>query len=65
MGLVLGYTDGIGGVMAIPSSHPSAIPSSWLLSCAAAGSKLLAAFEDPAILRHAPWSILLGGKTMG
>jgi phosphatidylglycerol:prolipoprotein diacylglycerol transferase len=31
---------------------------------AALGSKLLAGFEDPVALLHAPWSVLLCGKTM-
>jgi phosphatidylglycerol---prolipoprotein diacylglyceryl transferase len=31
---------------------------------AAIGSKLLAGLEDPRALAHAPWAVLLGGKTM-
>ena len=31
---------------------------------AAVGSKLLAGLEEPATLMHAPWAVLMGGKTM-
>jgi prolipoprotein diacylglyceryltransferase len=47
----------------LPASDRNSVIVAAVLG-AAIGSKLLAALEEPAALLHAPWSVLLGGKTM-